>query len=85
MFEQPLDPPEAKPFSGYVTFACVINDATVEVRAHVNDDELDFDTAQVWYCNTEVSALLADEQFTSIQAQFDADYHNIVTFDVEMA
>jgi hypothetical protein len=76
-----LDPPEAKTFSGHVCFACCVGDATVEVRTNVNDDELDFDSMQVWYCDTEISAVLHDSQFDSIQAQFDADYHNIVTFD----
>jgi len=85
MNERPLDPPERKAFNGRVTFACNLGDATVEVRASVNDDELDFDTMQVWYCNTEISDVLHDLQFDSIQAQFDADYQNIVTFDAEAA
>lgn len=85
MHERPLDPPETQPFTGNVTFACNLGDATVEIRASVKDDSLDFDTMQVWYCDAEISAVLHELQFESIQAQFDADYHNIVTFDVELA
>lgn len=83
MFELPLDPPEVKAFTGNVVFACFLNDATVEVRASVQNDEIDFDNIEVWYCDTEVSAVLHESQLDSIQAQFDADRHNIVMFDRE--
>ena len=85
MNERPLDPPEHKPFSGCVTFACFVNDETVEVRGRVDDDKLDFDTIEVWYGSAEVSALLHESQLDRIQDQFDANYHNIIEFDAEYA
>jgi len=81
MHERPLDPPEHKPYTGRCVFAAYINiAAAVEVRAYVKNDELDFDTLQVWYCDAEVSALLHESQCDSLQAQFDANYHDIITF-----
>ena len=38
----------------------MVEEATVEVQARVADDELLWDTVTVWYCSTEVSALLRD-------------------------
>ena len=79
--ERPLDPPEVPTFTGYVTFACVVEKATVEVQARVADDELLWDTVTVWYCGTEVSALLGDKQTEQIQRHFKANRAVITEFD----
>lgn len=79
--ERPLDPPEVPTFTGYVTFACVVEEATVEVQARVADDELLWDTVTVWYCGTEVSALLGDKQTEQIQRYFDDHITEITEFD----
>jgi hypothetical protein len=80
MHERPLDPPERKTYTGRCVFACYIQDVTVEVRAHVIDDEIQGYETEVIYCNTEVSGLMSPDQWASIQEQFDEDYHNIITF-----
>ena len=79
--ERPLTPPEPETFTGYVTFACVVEEATVEVQARVADDELLWDTVTVWYCSTEVSALLGDKQTEQIQRHFKANRAVITEFD----
>jgi hypothetical protein len=80
MQERPLDPPEHKPYTGRCVFAAYINDVTVYVRAFVLNDQIEHDYTEVWYCDAEVSALLHESQLDSLQAQFDANYHDIITF-----
>ena len=87
MYQDPdrhLNPPEVETFTGFVEFAANVNDCTVEVKATVNDDVLDVDSIQVWYCDAEISGILHSTQLDSLQAQFDADRENIISFDEVM-
>ena len=81
--ERPLDPPDHKPFTGRVTFAATINDVTVEVKAKIVEDCIDWDTAEVWWCDVDVLPLLHGSQLTAIEDQFANRYDDIVRFDAE--
>ena len=79
--ERPLTPPEPETFTGYVTFACPVEEATVEVSARVYDDELQWDTVTIWYSGVEVSALIGTRQMEKIDEYFKNDLDSITEFD----
>ena len=81
--DRPLDPPDHKPFTGRVTFAATINDVTVEVKAKIVENRIDWDAAQVWWCDVDVLPVLHGSQLTAIETQFAHRYDDIVRFDAE--
>jgi hypothetical protein len=81
--ERPLDPPEVELYTGRVTFPARLGDGLVEVRCYVDEDELVIDTAQVWYCGTDISNCLEQPQWDRIQKEFDDNRWDIVTFGAE--
>lgn len=81
--ERPLDPPDHKPFTGRVTFAAYVNDETVEVKAKIVENCIDWDAAEVWWRNVDVLPVLHGSQLTAIEDQFANRYDDIVLFDAE--
>ena len=76
--ERPLDPPEHKAFTGRVVFAAYVNDETVEVKAKIVEDRIDWDATEIEWHGIDVLALLSSEQTKSIDRQFDERYADII-------
>jgi len=81
--ERPLDPPDHKPFTGRVTFAAYVNDETVEVKAKIVENCIDWDAAEVWWHDNDILPVLHGSQLTAIENQFADRYDDIVRFDAE--
>ena len=78
------DYPEAKAFTGHVTFKCAISDADIEVRASVVEDQIEWDSAEVWYEGVIITPTLVDAQRKTIQEFMDENRWRIFT-DSEVA
>lgn len=79
--EPSLEQPDPVTFTGYVTFACPINEAMVEVEAEVVENDLLWETALVKYKGVEVSELMCGEQIADIETYFRKNREQIVRFD----
>jgi hypothetical protein len=79
--ERPLDPPEGKLFSGDVVFAASLADETVEVFAKVEEDSIERESTEVRYQGINIAPVLCEQQWASLEKQFDEGYEQIVRFD----
>jgi len=78
------DYPEVKSFTGHVTFKAAVSDADVEIRASVVDDQIEWDSAEVWYEGVNIAPALVDVQRTAIQSFLDENRWSILA-DNEVA
>lgn len=72
------DFPEVKAFTGHLTFKAPVGDALCEVRASVVEDEIDWDTAEVLFDNTDIVTTLVDAQQQRIQQELDENRWEIL-------
>ena len=79
--ERPLDPPEGKLFSGDVVFAAYLQDEAVEVFAKIDEDVIARESVVVMYRGIDIAPVLCEQQWISLEQQFDEGYDQIVRFD----
>jgi hypothetical protein len=80
--ERPLDPPESPTFTGDVVFAAFLADETVEVFAKVEDDVIERESTEVRYHGIDIAPILCEQQWASLEKQFDEDFENITHFEM---
>jgi len=70
-------------FTGRVTFAATVNDVDVEVKAKIFEDFIDWDAAEVWWCDVDVLPVLHYKTLMILEQHFDENRDTIIQFDQE--
>lgn len=66
-----------------VTFAAYVNDETVEVKAKIVENCIDWDAAEVWWRDVDVLPVLHYKTLMILEQHFDENRDTIIQFDQE--